>query len=105
MTTLWRPRPSWAPKAISVRGALPPPGSEAMSRAKGSRRNLGGAATSDGMATGEGSQREITGVGCIVAGSRTAHSTVEAMEGNNTVQGRERPAKVTLESARNQTQH
>ena len=75
MTTLWRPRPSCAPKATCVvpqsRGAIAPPGSKAMSRAKGSCRNLGDPATSAGMVTGGGSQQGITGVDCIVAGSRT----------------------------------
>jgi hypothetical protein len=75
MTTLWRPRPSCAPKATCVvplsRGAIAPPGSKAISRAKGSCRNLGGPATSAGMVTSGGSQRGITGAGGIVAGSRT----------------------------------
>jgi hypothetical protein len=75
MTTLWRPRPSCSPKAICVaplsQGAIAPPGSEATSRAKGSRWNLGGPAASAGMVTGGGSQRGRTEAGCIVAGSRT----------------------------------
>jgi hypothetical protein len=75
MTTLWRPRPSCAPKATCVvpqsRGAIAPPGSKAISRAKGSCRNLGDPASSAGMVTGGGSQQGITGADCIVAGSRT----------------------------------
>ena len=96
MTTLWRPRPSCAPKATCVvplsRGAIAPPGSEAISRAKGSRRNLGDPAATAGMVIGGGSQQGITGADCMAAGSRTAHRTVEAMEGNDMVEGRGRPA-------------
>jgi hypothetical protein len=108
MTTLWRPRPSCAPKAKCVvplsRGAIAPPGSEAISRAKGSCRNLGGPAASAGMVAGGGSQQGITGADCIAAGSRTGPSTVEAVEGNDTVEGRGRPAGTTLEAAKSQTQ-
>ena len=72
MTTLWRPRPSCVPKAICVvpllQGTIAPPGSEAISRTKGSRRNLGGPAVSVGMVAGGGSQQGITGADCIAAG-------------------------------------
>ena len=75
MTTLWRPRPSCQPKATCVaplsQGAIAPPGSVAISRAKGSCRNLGDPAASAGVVTGGGGQRGTTEAGCTAAGSRT----------------------------------
>ena len=46
------------------RGTIAPPGSEAISRAKGSRWNLGGPAASTGIVTGGGSQQGMTGADC-----------------------------------------
>jgi hypothetical protein len=75
MTTVWRPRRSCPPKAKCVvplsRGAIAAPGSKAISRAKGTCRNLGGPAASAGMVIGGGSQQSITGADRIAAGSRT----------------------------------
>ena len=81
---------------IAMQDAAALPGSESPSRRKGSCRNLGGPTVSAGWspagAGGEGRPEPHAATPSEVG---SVHSTVEAVEGNDTVEGRGRLEGIT----------
>jgi hypothetical protein len=103
------PPPSCMPKATCVvllsRGAITPPGPEAASPANGSRCNLGGPAVihRNGSPAGAACERKLELVAPRLE-IGPADTTANTMEGNDMIEGRGRPAGITLEPAKGQIQ-
>src|SRR5436189_4369228 len=101
----WVPVHEGSTCAIATRDGVAPPGSKATSRMESIRRNMRGPTGSAGMVAGGGGRRGAAGAAIRAElGVGLVHSTDDAVEGNETAEGRGQPGRNPGEGTRVRTQ-